>query len=165
MAAGRTEDLDRVEPSGNDSANRSEGLGSGLHVPGDAPAGTGGALGGLGQSITVTSNSLIILDNGVGPNTDTDLAFGSLNITAGTTLGIRGFDSLDATFTGTHNFSGTPTIDLPQAGSGSNPNTEATASVITLSGPIATVAAAAPWPANKPAAFNEPPIVTAPPGA
>jgi fibronectin-binding autotransporter adhesin len=93
-------------------------------------------LGGLGQSVNVTANSLIILDNGVGPNTDTDLAFGGLTITAGTTLGIRGFDSLDATFTGTHTFSGTPTIDLPQLASGSNPNTATTATLITLSGPI-----------------------------
>jgi fibronectin-binding autotransporter adhesin len=99
-------------------------------------AGTGGPLGGLGQSVNVTANSLIILDNGVGPNTDTDLAFGALTINGGTTLGIRGFDSLDATFTGTHSFSGTPTIDLPQLGGGSDPNTATAATVIALSGPI-----------------------------
>src|SRR4029453_13326968 len=34
-------------------------------------------------------------------------------------------------------FAGTPTLDLAQAGSGSNPNTAATATVLTLSGPIA----------------------------
>jgi autotransporter-associated beta strand protein len=107
-----------------------------FNIADSQPPGTGGPLGGLGQSVNVTANSLIILDNGVGPNTDTDLAFGSLTITGGTTLGIRGFDSLDATFTGTHSFSGTPTIDLPQLGSGSDPNTAATASLITLVGPI-----------------------------
>lgn len=107
-----------------------------FNVSDSQPAGTGGPLGGLGQSISVTANSLIVLDNGAGPNTDTDLAFGGLSITSGTTLGIRGFDSLDAKFTGTHNFTGTPTIDLPQLASGSNPNDPATATVITLDGPI-----------------------------
>ena len=94
------------------------------------------ALGGFGQKVTVNANSLIILDNGALAGIDNDYALGALNITGPYTLGIRAFDSQDLTFTGTHTFAGTPTIDLPQATTGSNPNTAATASVITISGPI-----------------------------
>jgi autotransporter-associated beta strand protein len=101
-----------------------------------ADAGTDVNLGGLGQNVTVTANSAIILDNGAMATLDNNLALGNLTINGGATLAIRGFDSVDLGFTGTHTFSGTPTIDLNQAGSGSNPNTAATATVVTLSGPI-----------------------------
>jgi autotransporter-associated beta strand protein len=94
------------------------------------------ALGGLGQSLNVTANSTIIIDNGALAGTDNDLAFGGINISGPYTLSMRAFDSMDATFTGTHTFAGTPTLDMAQAGSGSNPNTTATATVLTLSGPI-----------------------------
>jgi autotransporter-associated beta strand protein len=102
-----------------------------------ADAGTDVNLGGLGQNVTVSSSSAIILDNGATATLDNNLALGNLTINAGATLAVRGFDSVDLTFTGTHTFSGTPTIDLNQAGSGSNPNGAATATVVTLSGPIA----------------------------
>ena len=94
------------------------------------------ALGGLGHNVRVLSNSQIIIDNGALAGVDNDLAFGGLSIEGPYTIGIRAFDSMDATFTGTHNFVGTPTIDLPQAASTSNPNTAANASVITLRGAI-----------------------------
>lgn len=100
-----------------------------------ANAGPDVALGGLGQNVTVVTNSAIIMDNGTA-GLDNNLAFGNLTISGGTTLAIRGFDSVDVAFTGTHTFSGTPTIDLNQAGSGSNPNTVATATVVTLGGAI-----------------------------
>ena len=44
---------------------------------------------------------------------------------------------MDASFTGTHTFNGTPTIDLPQAGSGSNPNTVGSETFVTISGGLA----------------------------
>ena len=94
------------------------------------------ALGGLGQNINVNANSQIILDNGALAGSDNDLAFGGITINGPYTLLMRGFDSMDATFTGTHTFTGTPTLDLAQAGSGSNPNTAPTATVLTLAGPI-----------------------------
>lgn len=95
------------------------------------------ALGGLGQNVTVNGSSLIVMDNGNLAGLDGNLAMGSLNINGAYTLGIRGFDSLDITFSGSHTFAGSPLIDLPQAGSGSNPNTAATASTVTINGPIA----------------------------
>ncbi len=96
------------------------------------------ALGGFGQNVVVNSNnSVIVLDNGTaaGALTDYDYALGSLSINGPYTLGIRGFDSEDLAFTSA-SFTGTPTIDLPQAGGGSNPNTAAAATVITLGGAI-----------------------------
>lgn len=101
---------------------------------GDAVSGI--PIAGFGQPITVNSNSVMILDNGALAGTDNDLSFGGITIPGPYTLGIRAFDSMDATYTGAHAFTGNPTIDLPQAGSGSNPNTVATASIITLAGPI-----------------------------
>ncbi|MDB6149871.1 MAG: hypothetical protein JWQ44_1319 [Chthoniobacter sp.] len=83
-------------------------------------------LGNFGQNVKVTSNnSVIILDNGSVPSgtlgTNNLYTMGSLAIEGPYTLGIRGFDAMDMNFTGA-TFTGTPTIDLPQAGSGSNPN-------------------------------------------
>lgn len=106
---------------------------------------SGVALGGLGNPVIVQANANIILDNGATATTDNDLAFGSLTIAGPYTLGIRGFDSMDATFAGTHTFVGTPTIDLPQATGGSNPNPglplptspASVATVVTLEGEIA----------------------------
>jgi len=83
-------------------------------------ASSGVALGGLGHNINVTANSNIILDNGTGAGTDNDLAFGALTINGPYTLGLRGFDSMDASFNGTHVFSGMPTLDMVQAASGGN---------------------------------------------
>ena len=48
------------------------------------------------------------------------------------TFGMRGFDGLDGSFTGTHTFAGTPTLDLAQTGG----NTTGVNSVFTLNGPI-----------------------------
>ncbi|RYD83825.1 MAG: hypothetical protein EOP84_07200, partial [Verrucomicrobiaceae bacterium] len=98
--------------------------------------GTDVALGGLGQDIAVHANSNIVADNGATATLDNNLALGGLTISGPYTLGMRGHDSVDLKFTGTHSFAGMPTLDLVQAGSGSNPNTAATATVVTLDGGI-----------------------------
>ncbi|HZJ15772.1 MAG TPA: hypothetical protein VFD27_12035 [Chthoniobacteraceae bacterium] len=85
-----------------------------------ANATTGIALGGLGNNIEVNANSQITLDNGALAGTDNDLAFGSLKINGPYTLRLFSFDSMDASFTGTHVFTGVPTIDMTQATSGGN---------------------------------------------
>ncbi len=101
-----------------------------------ANAGTIGGLGGFGHAVNVRGNALIIADNGALAGIDNDYAFGALSINGPYTLGVRGFDSMDVSFIGTHVLSGTPTFDMVQAGSGSNPTTAATASVVTLNGAI-----------------------------
>jgi fibronectin-binding autotransporter adhesin len=94
-------------------------------------AGTDVSLPGFGQHITVRSNSLMILDNG-GAGTDNNFVFGNLMIDGSQTFGIRGFDSQDAAFIGTHTFDGTPTIDLPQL----NNNATGGATTVTINGAI-----------------------------
>lgn len=94
-------------------------------------------IGGFGQNIVVNANSVIQSDNGAATAIlDTNYAFGGVTINGPYTLGLRAFDSVDTTFTGTHVFAGTPTLDMAQQGSGSNPNTAATASIFTLAGAI-----------------------------
>ena len=99
-------------------------------------AASGLDLGGLGQSVAVNANSLIVLDNGALAGINNSLTFGPLSINGPYTLGVRGFDSMDVNFVGTHTFIGTPTIDLPQAGSGSNPNVAGSETFVTLNGGI-----------------------------
>ncbi len=101
-----------------------------------ASASSGVALGGLGHNVTVGANSTIIADNGALAGINNSLDLGGLAITGPYTLGVRGFDSMDVSFTGTHNFAGVPTIDLAQAGSGSNPNTVGTETFLTIGGAI-----------------------------
>ncbi len=87
---------------------------------------------GFGNAIVVNANSTLQLDNGAATTIlDTNLAFGAVTINNSHTFVLRGFDSVDATFTGTHTMNGTPTIDMGQQASGSN------ASVFTFNGEIA----------------------------
>ena len=101
-----------------------------------ANAATIGGLGGFGNPVNVRGNATVVLDNGALAGIDNDYGFGALSINGPYTLAIRGLDSMDIGFNGTHVLAGTPTFDMAQAASGSNPNTAATASVVTLSGAI-----------------------------
>lgn len=80
------------------------------------------ALTGFGQNVVVHANSTLVTDNGALAGTDNDYSMGQLVINGPYTLGLRGFDSQDLTFTGGASFTGMPTLDLAQVTSGS-PNT------------------------------------------
>lgn len=86
---------------------------------------------GFGNAINVNANSTFQLDNGAAAFTDQNLAFGAVSINGPYTLALRGFDSVDATFSGTHTMTGTPTLDMAQGNTGGN------ASFYTFSGEIA----------------------------
>ena len=85
-----------------------------------ANAATIGDLGVPDHPIIVNANSQITLDNGVVPAVDNDITLGPITINGPYTLRLFSFDSMDASFTGTHTFGGTPTIDMTQAGGGGN---------------------------------------------
>lgn len=104
-----------------------------LNVPSATSAVT---LGGLGQPVTVGANSTLILDNGTGVGINNTVAFGRLAIPGPYTFSVRGFDAMDVKFSGLHNFVGTPTIDLAQVASGSNPNTAGAETFLILDGEI-----------------------------
>ncbi len=79
--------------------------------------GTNVDLGMPDHPVNVRANSQITLDNGTG-GTDNNISLGALNIPGPYTLRLFSYDSMDASFTGTHTFAATPTIDMMQAGSG-----------------------------------------------
>ena len=89
---------------------------------------TGVDLGVPDHAVNVVANSQIVLDNGAGTGitTDHDITLGALTISGPYTLGLRSFDSTDASFfadpnlTQTHTFASTPTLDMAQATGGGN---------------------------------------------
>ena len=85
-----------------------------------ANAATIGDLGVPDHPINVLANSTLILDNGALAGIDNDITLGPITINGPYTLSMRSFDSMDATFTGTHAISGTPTLDMAQATAGGN---------------------------------------------
>ena len=83
-------------------------------------AATIGSLGGFGHRVVVRANALIVADNGALAGVDNDYDFGGVTIGGPYTLSMRSFDSMDVIFTGTHNFAGTPTLDMAQLAGGGN---------------------------------------------
>ena len=104
-----------------------------LNIP---DVGTDVNLPGFGQSVQVLGNSVINLDNNgetAGLGTDNNIALGSLTISNGHTLGIRGFDAYDLSFTDA-SITGGGVIDLPQTNTGGNLTTVTIGGVISGTG-------------------------------
>lgn len=112
--------LNTTNAGGFGSAASTINLSGGTLLFNVASASSGVDLGLPDHTVNVLANSQITLDNGALAGADNDVSLGSLNVPGPYTLRLFSFDSMDASFTGTHAFAGTPTIDMLQAASGGN---------------------------------------------